>query len=197
MTNRAYLSVWCNDFSEATMLDRYGNLLGTVPFSATRPGFERLIIRAVDATESPLFEHDLRAVPLDAERVVEMSRQGVHDDSAFEALAYWDLWTYNAERSQWISEPQPLEIFCCGPAYDNGVGQEFGNLHADLGFEQFFTGYSGLVGLRAIPAELPEDIADGAFLAELAKPARLDEYQDKTRQNIRTLTEWVERIESK
>jgi hypothetical protein len=200
MSNRAYLSVWCNDFSEATMLDRFGAMLATVPFSATRPGFERLIVRAVDATESPLFEHDLRAVPLNAEGVVEMAREGLHDDSAFEALAYWDLWTYHADRSKWISEPQPLEIFCYGPAYDNGVGQEFGHLHGDLGFEDFFTGHLGLLGLHLAapkpPEVRPEDAAEAAFLAEIAKPGKRSEYQDKTQQNIRTLMEWVRRIGS-
>jgi hypothetical protein len=197
MSNRAYLSVWCKDFSEANMLDCFGAMLGTVPFSATRPGFERLIVRAVDATESPLFEHDLRAMPLNAEGVVEMAREGLHDDSAFEALAYWDLWTYHPDRSKWISEPQPLEIFCYGPAYDSGVGQEFGHLHADLGFEDFFTGRLGLLGLHRSAPQPAEDPAEAAFLAEMAHPAKRGEYQDKTQQNIRALMEWVQRIGSK
>jgi hypothetical protein len=196
MSNRAYLSVWCKDYSEATMLDRFGAMLATVPFSATRPGFERLIVRAVDATESPLFEHDLRAVPLNAEGVVEMARDGLHDDSAYEALAYWDLWTYRADRSKWISEPQPLEIFCYGPAYDGGVGQEFGHLHADIGFEHFFTGQLGLLGLHPGPPEPAEDPAEAAFLAAMADPAKRAEYLDKTQQNIRALMEWVQRIGS-
>lgn len=196
MSNRAYLSVWCKDYSEATMLDRFGAMLATVPFSATRPGFERLIVRAVDATESPLFEHDLRGMPLNAEGVVEMAREGLHDDSAFEALAYWDLWTYHADRSKWISEPQPLEIFCYGPAYDGGVGQEFGHLHADIGFEHFFTGQLGLLRLQPSAPEPAGDAAEAAFLAEMAKPGRRDEYQGKTQQNIRTLMEWMQRIGS-
>jgi hypothetical protein len=196
MSDRAYLSVWCKDYSEATMLDRFGAMLATVPFSATRPGFERLIVRAVDATESPLFEHDLRAMPLNAEGVVEMAREGLHDDSAFEALAYWDLWTYHAERSKWISEPQPLEIFCYGAAYDSGVGQEFGHLHADIGFEHFFTGQLGLLGLRPGSPEPAEDAGEAALLAEMAKPGRRDEYRGKTQQNIRTLMEWTQRIGS-
>lgn len=178
------------------MLERFGEMLATVPFSATRPGFERLIVRAVDASESTLFEHDLRAVPLDAEGVVEMAREGLHDDSAFEALAYWDLWTYHADRSRWISEPQPLEIFCYGPAYDGGVGQEFGHLHADIGFEHFFTGQLGGLSDHPGPSEPTAAPAEGAFLVTMADPVKRAEYLDKMQQNIRTLIEWVQRIGS-
>ncbi|MGH7935462.1 MAG: hypothetical protein ACREF8_00450, partial [Chthoniobacterales bacterium] len=73
MANQAYLSVWCKDFSEDRMLEHFGKFLATVPFSATQPGFTYLIIRAVDARESPLLEQDLRSVPLDAAGIVELA----------------------------------------------------------------------------------------------------------------------------
>ncbi len=73
MANQAYLSVWCKNFSEERMLEDFGKFLGTVPFSAAKPGFAYLIVRAVDARESPMLEQDLRSVPLDAGGIIEIA----------------------------------------------------------------------------------------------------------------------------
>ncbi|HEY7826149.1 MAG TPA: hypothetical protein VIC00_04950, partial [Candidatus Acidoferrales bacterium] len=74
MSNRAYLGVWCNDFPDESMLERFGKILGTVPFSASRPGFTHLTIRAVDLAEQPILEQDLRAFPLDANGILEIAQ---------------------------------------------------------------------------------------------------------------------------
>ena len=51
MSNQAYLSIWLKEFPEDAMLERFGDFLATVPFSAKRPGFTYLEIQAVDTTE--------------------------------------------------------------------------------------------------------------------------------------------------
>ena len=70
MSNQSCLSVWCPEFPEEKILERFGSLLSTVPFAASRPGFTSLTIRAVDATESPILEQDLRTLPLDADGII-------------------------------------------------------------------------------------------------------------------------------
>ena len=67
MANQAYLSVWRKNFSEPQMLEQLGKFLETVPSSTTRPGFTYLVVSAVDPTETPILEQDLRAVPIDSE----------------------------------------------------------------------------------------------------------------------------------
>ena len=80
MANHSFLSVWLTEIPEEQIPKRLGEFLATVPFSATRPGFTRLTIRALDASESPVLEQDLRAVPLDAAGIVEIASEQLHGD---------------------------------------------------------------------------------------------------------------------
>ena len=84
MANQAYLNVWCKDFPEDRIIERFGAFLQTVPFSAARPGFTSLTIRAVDVSEPTVLELDLRALPLDAAGITEIARDHVHGDCSFE-----------------------------------------------------------------------------------------------------------------
>jgi hypothetical protein len=97
MSNQAYLSVWLKDFPEEPMLERFGVFLATVPFSAQQPGFTHLEIHAVDPTETPVFEQDLRSMPLDAPSIIELAKDYLHSDSSYAVRAYWDLWVYEAD----------------------------------------------------------------------------------------------------
>lgn len=74
MANRAYASIWVRDFSEDTLLERWGEFLRTVPFSAERRGFSELVIRAVDTTETPVLEQDLRLGEYDAQVLADLAR---------------------------------------------------------------------------------------------------------------------------
>jgi hypothetical protein len=60
MPNRAYASLWVRNFDNTTMLSHFEHFLATVPLAAGAVGFTELVIRAVDPTESPLEEFDLR-----------------------------------------------------------------------------------------------------------------------------------------
>jgi len=202
MSNQAYLSVWVRGFLEEKILEVFGDFLGTVPFSAAKPGFTRLVVRAVDAAEAPLLEQDLRSMPLDAARVVELARGYLNGDSAYEVQANWDLWMWDGSGTatggaKWQRQPQALEIVCHGPDYDDGFWRENGHTQVSLGFEHLFTGHAGLLGIRhngsrGAVAESPEE---ARFLEAMAWPENLKMYQEKTRENIRALLDWNRKIE--
>lgn len=194
MSNYAYLSIWCPEFGEEQMLERFGAFLATVPFSEARTGFQHLVIRAVDSSEAPVLEQDLRAVPLDAAGIIEIVKDHLHSDSSYEVRADWDLWAFEGEPGRWQRQAQALELFCHGEDYDDGFWQENGHLQVNLGFEHLFTGHAGLLGIRPTvqAAQGPEE---ARFLASMVQPANLKTYQEKTRENIRKLFDWIGRIE--
>lgn len=195
MANQAYLGVWCKQFSEERMLEQFGAFLETVPFSATKPGFTHLTVRAVDASEAPVLEDDLRSAPLDAAGTIELIREQLHSDSSYEVHSQWDLWEFEAASAKWANVPQRLEIFCNGEDYDEGFWRDNGHIQVNLGFEHLFTGHAGLLGVRQVgkrPAESPEE---ARFLEAMAWPENLQAYHEKTRENIRKLLDWVRRIE--
>jgi hypothetical protein len=195
MANQAYLSIWLKDFSEATMIQQFGNFLGTVPFSAKQPGFTHLEIRALDSTETPVFEQDLRSFPLDAPSIIEMAKDYVHDDCSVSVRSHWDLWVYEGEVPSWQQVPQAVELLCNGEAYDDGFWKDNGHCEVNFGFEHLFTGHGGVLGIRQIARPAPQSQEERDFLESMAKPANLLMYQEKTRENIKSLFEWVRRIE--
>jgi hypothetical protein len=195
MANQAYLGVWCKEFSEERMLEQFVAFLQTVPFSASQPGFTGLTIRAVDASETPVLEDDLRSAPLDASGISEIIRDHVHSDSSYEVRAHWDLWEFAAGAAKWGNGPRGLEIFCHGLDYDNGFWEENGHIEVNLGFEHLFTGHAGLLGFRQAGERAAESPEEARFLEAMAWPENLQAYQEKTRENIRKLLDWVRRIE--
>jgi hypothetical protein len=201
VANRSYLSVWCREFSEPTLLFTFQSFLDTVPLSASRPGFTQLIIRAVSFAEPPIIEHDLRERPLDAAEIVSAAGEMLHADVCYEVEAHWDLWSYDAENKELRPGPQRIEIVCQGEEYDEGASAENGHFCVDLGFEHLFTGEGDLLRNDESPLALPgigplasEDPAEREFLQFLAQPGRLRDYQAKTRENIRLLQNWIRRI---
>ncbi len=191
------MGVWCKDFSEERMLDNFHRFLETVPFSATKPGFTHLVVRAVDPAESPILDQDLRSVPLDATGIIEIAQEHLHADSSYEVRCHWDLWVFDSE-GRWKNEPQPMEIASYGEEYveyDDAVWRQRGHIEVDFGFEHLFTGHAGLLGMHRngrAPAQSPEE---ARFIEIMAWPENLQRYQEKTRENIRTLLDWVRKIE--
>ena len=196
MANRAYLSIWAKNFTEATMLDQFERLLETVPFSAERPGVTELVIRAVDSSEAPLLERDLPSGSADAARVASIAREHLNTDSAYEVQTHWDLWVYDVGLGRWQRRPQRLAITCHGEEYDGGACAELGHFHADIGFEHFFTGHAGLLGSRSEGGAAPQHPAEAAFLAVMARPENFQEYHQKTRENIQQLLDWMRALEA-
>src|ERR1700680_969199 len=106
MANRAYVRFWTRDDSSdlrrERLLERFERLLETVPLSAARPGFSSLVIRAVNFSEIPLAEHDLRGANASAADVMALARELSADDTAAEGGASWglgggDVWGGNLE----------------------------------------------------------------------------------------------------
>src|SRR5882724_2665055 len=149
MANHAYLRVWTRDFSLETMLAEFARFLTTAPLSATQDNFSELIVQAVDATEIPVAEWDLRPLKLGPAEVTALAVQHVNADTAYIASAKWDLWSFDIESLKWQHKPEPLVLTCHGLQYDDGLAATSGHFMADLGFEHFFTGHGGLLATGA------------------------------------------------
>jgi hypothetical protein len=195
MANQSYLSVRCQEFLEQRILQYFREFLQTVPFSTSRPGFTYLTIRAVNDSQSPLLEQDLRLAPLDASEIVEIAREQLHSDCSYEVGCFWDLATIDPRSGSPMLEPQVLEIICRGEEYEDGLWRERGHLEAQLGFEHLFTGHAGLLGAPQARNAQPQSQEEARFLETMAWPENLDRYQEKTRENIGKLLDWVRRIE--
>lgn len=196
MANRAYASIWNRGFSEETFVEQWRAFLETVPFSKERPGFTEFVIRAVDATETPMIEQDLRSGEYGADVLAGLAREHAHADCAYDTQAFWDLWTWDETNAQWAQTPQPLRIVCYGSDFDEGVWKDQGNFLIDAGFEHLFTGHAGLLGLRRRAADALRHPEEANFVNVMSKPENLEAYQEKTRENIRKLYDWMERIEA-
>jgi hypothetical protein len=194
--DQSFLSVWFSEFPEELMLEHLGVFLGTVPFSSTRPGFTHLTIRAIDPSETPVLEQDLRSAPADATGIVELVGEHLHTDSACEVRAFRDLSGFDDATAKWKREPQPVDISCIGEDYDGGVWRESGHFLVNLGFEHYFIGHAGLLGVRQIRRPAAETPEEARLLEVMAWPENLEKYQKETRENIRELLDWVTRIQN-
>jgi hypothetical protein len=195
VANQAYLSVIAKDFPEPRIPERFEAFLQTVPFSSSRPGFTHLTVRAVDDSEAAVLEQDLRPAPLDAAGIAELVASQLHGDCSYETTCFWDLATIEAGSGRSMQQPQALGIICRGEDYENGLWRERGHFEAQLGFEHFFTGHAGLLGAPPGAKTLAQSPEEARFLETMAWPENLDRYQEKTRENIRHLLDWVRRIE--
>lgn len=171
--------------------------LDTVPFSHTRAGFTQLVLRAIDASEAPVLERDLRASPLKPAEIIETLGESLQMDSAVELEAWWDMWSYDAASGLWTEQPQCLELVCYAPEFEDGIWRNLGHFSADLGFEHLFTGHAGLLGNGRRTPAAPQHPAEEEFLRRMAESETLREYAQRTRENIRRLKDWVQRIAQK
>ncbi len=194
MSNQAYLSVWCRDFREDQILNRLDMFLATIPFSATRPGIDQIVVRAIDSTEAPILEHDSRALPLEIADAIEVIRGHVHSDCAYELRCHWDLAVFDSATAKFAIEPRPIQILCHGEEYDNEVWRENGHFEVCLGFEHLFTGHAGLLGAGHPVSAAAASREEAQFLEAMAWPENVERYHEKTRENIRKLLDWTQRI---
>jgi hypothetical protein len=209
MANRAYLGAWLRDFTADTLLARLEQFLAAAPLTAGS-SFTSLVIQAVDPSEPPLAEWDLRGQGFSASDVVALARDHVHSDTAYLVGAQWDLWALDLMAGRWTHSAAPLTILCQGPDYDSGAYVELGHFHADLGFEHLFTGHAGVLRARraegtlrdgvgtdgpARPAAAGHGPAEEAFRTWLVQGQNVREYHEKTRENIQQLFSWVRGLE--
>ncbi|HKW31814.1 MAG TPA: hypothetical protein VJN92_02335 [Candidatus Acidoferrum sp.] len=202
MANHAYLRVWTRDFSLETMIREFARFLTTAPLSPSHDTFDELIVQAVAPGETPIAEWDLRPSQVGAAQVAAMAAQHLNPDTAYIASAAWDLWTFDMDTLKWNQKPQPLELACHGPDYDDGIAASAGHLQADLGFEHFFTGHAGLLVPNPSSNFKPfnssnsfEHPVEHTFRQWMAAGNNLKEYHAKTRENIQQLFGWVDAID--
>jgi hypothetical protein len=195
MPNRAYASVWIHGFDETNMLANFEHFLATVPVATGPVGFSDLTIRAVDFTETPLEEFDLRGQALAPAEIAELAREHQSGDVCYEVSARWDLWIREMETASWKQKPEKMELSCFGPQYDNGLAAESGHFMVDLGFEHLFTGHAGLLTPDSKQVAPPQHPDEARFLMWMSQPQNLREYQEKTRENIEKLMGWMRAVE--
>src|SRR5437870_1818828 len=145
MANRAYLRVWTRDFSVDTMIAEFARFMTTAPLSAPQTTFSELIVQAVDATETPVAEWDLRPLKTGPAEVAALAAQHHNADTAYIASAKWDLRGFDIESLKWQHKPEPLVLTCHGQEYDDGLASTAGHIVADLGLEHFSSGPGGLL----------------------------------------------------
>ena len=198
MSNRAYLRVWTRDFSEATMIPEFARFLTTAPLSEGEGRFQQLTVQAVDATEAPVSEWDLKEGTFGPAEVAALAAQYLNEDTAFIVEAQWDLWSFNTDTLKWIYGPQPLVLICSGKSYDEGVAATAGHFNADLGFEHLFTGHAGLLAPTAAknPSDNSDHPVERTFRNWMASTENLKQYHQKTSENIQKLFAWVEAVEA-
>jgi hypothetical protein len=197
MANHAYLRVWTRDFSVETMLAEFARFLTTAPLSATQNSFSGLTVQAVDATEIPVAEWDLRPLQSGPTEVAALAMQHLNADTAYIANAKWDLWGFDMESLKWQHKPEPLVLSCNGLDYDGGLATTAGHFSVDLGFEHFFTGHGGLLapGAASNPFDSSDHPMEHTFRQWMTASGNLKEYHAKTRENIQQLFQWVEAVE--
>ena len=178
------------------MLGLFEQLLGTVPFSTEKDGLMQLTIHALEPTETPVIDHDLRTIPATPAELVALARESAHGDSAYETWAFWDLWTWQDSRDapEWQLRPQRIELTCFGEGYDDGAFVQTGHFQVDLGFEHLFTGHASLLGFGNRAPSAPQHPVEADFLRRVADPEHLATYRLKTQENIRKLTAWINQV---
>src|ERR1700682_1475033 len=143
MANHAYLRVWTRDYSLEKMLAEFARFLTTAPLSATQNSFSELTVQAVDATEIPVAEWDLRPLKVGPAEAAALAVQHLNADTAYSATEKGDLGGLDSESMKWQHTPEPLVLACHGQQYDDGLAATAGHFMADLGFETYFTGAGG------------------------------------------------------
>lgn len=194
MANHAYVSFWTRERASETLLDRFERLLQTFPFSAVWREFTGMVIRAVNSSEPPLAEHDLRGSLAGASDVIALARERDNADCSYEVEACWDIWQRNLETGVWQKGPERVLLICNGRSYDDGTADNSGDFLADIGFEHLYTGHAGLLGAYGARSA-PSDPVEAEFLAWMTHEEHLHEYYEKTRANIQLLVNWVASVE--
>jgi len=168
MADYAYLSLWFREFTIEKGLRHLEAALTLFPQSAARPGF-RLAVRSLGPEESPTLERDLIAAPAD---VHALAAEFLHEDTAYEVTAFWDLWQPQpaAAGNRWERGPAQVEFLLQGAQYDpsaDPAARE--HLRIGVGRENLF------IGRAATPQESSREPLRGnverlyAFLNDLKK----------------------------
>src|SRR5260370_4531640 len=171
------------------MFAEFARFLTPASLSATQNAFNELIVQAVNPTDIPVAEWDLRPLKTGPAEVAALAVQHLNADTGYIASANWDLWGFDIESLKWQHKPEPLLLACHGLEYDDGFAATAGHFMADLGFEHFFTGHGGLLapGAASNPFNSSDHPMEHTFRQWMAVSANLKEYHANTPENIQQL----------
>ena len=172
MAERFYLGLWLRDHDGSNMLSHFRVLLESFPYSQTHPRLRGVRVYPLSWTEHPVLEEDFAEEGAELEHGLRLASDFLHDDYAYEAEAFWDLWIFqkNGGPGAWKVAPRLVRLLCHGPGFEEGA-QNQGDLTVDFGLDTPF---------RA--AEEPSD--------PRARVVTID-HRDRLKGNIEKLLEFV------
>lgn len=178
MADRFYLSVWLRDYDESQMLDRFGILLDTFPFSKSRPRVRSFRVYPLNWNEHPVVEEDFTEEGAEPAHIISLASEFFHGDYAYEAAGFWDLWAFqkNGGPAAWKQVPVLATLLCFGPEFEES-GAERGHLEVDFGPDTPF---------RA-DQSLPD--SDSRILTR--------DYRERLQENIRKLLGFVHELDKR
>jgi hypothetical protein len=140
MADRLYLSIWFPSFREPEMLPRLLSVLRQFPYSAQKRGIGHLAVHSISWDQPKVFEQmfDYHA---DAERVLALAAEFLHEDNAYEVEAMWDLWVPVQEGDldqTWELRPQPAKFIAFGSKFEDATYQQNGHIQVDFGMDAPF-----------------------------------------------------------
>lgn len=122
------------------MLPRLNSVLKQFPFSAQRPGIGYVAVHSISWDQPIVFQQtfDYRA---DAERVLALAGEFLHEDNAYEFEGMWDLWVPLQEGdldTTWEIKPQPVKFTAFGTRFEDETYQQNGHIQVDFGLDTPF-----------------------------------------------------------
>jgi hypothetical protein len=140
MADRLYLSIWFPSFRETEMLPRLLSVLKQFPYSAQKRGIGHLAVYSIAWDQPRVFEQmfDNHA---DAERVLALAGEFLHEDNAYEVEASWDLWVPVQEGdldTTWELRPQTVKFIAFGSKFEDAAYQQNGHVQVDFGMDAPF-----------------------------------------------------------
>jgi hypothetical protein len=140
MADRLYLSIWFPSFREPEMLPRMLSVLRQFPYSAQKRGIGQIAVHSISWDQPRVFEQ-LFDYHADAERVLALAGEFLHEDNAYEVEAMWDLWVPVQEGDldpTWEIRPQAAKFIAFGSKFENATYQQNGHIQVDFGMDAPF-----------------------------------------------------------
>jgi hypothetical protein len=119
------------------MLPHAFAVLQQFPFSAQRPGVSYFGLHPVSWSEATLLE---RRFPggIDPGQAALIAAELVHADYAYVFEAFWDLWSPDATRGNWLPEPASVKFIVQGEEFDDAAYRQTGHIQVDFGLDSYF-----------------------------------------------------------
>src|SRR5260370_22205048 len=140
MGDRLYLSIWLPSFREPEMLPRLLSVLRQFPYSAQKSGIGHLAVHSISWDQPIVFQQpfDYRS---DADRVLAVAGEFLHEDNAYEIEAMWDLWVPLQEGDldqTWELRPQAATFTAFRSKFEDSTYQQNGHIQVDFGLDTPF-----------------------------------------------------------